>query len=410
MNLILKLSIVLLLTGCNTQKEYVYTAEPVEITMQEGTQTPAGGRSCFRVDQHFAWGSSVLQAEDGNYYMVYSAPEATEYTFNNAWVLGSKFGLAVSSTPDGNFEQLGFFYNQDGFTPDTSAWDAQTVMNPHLCKFNNKYYLYYVGGSDPGNVPVKSSAGQLDQRSRVQQSLQIGVIEFDSFANLLKGDFVRHKEPLLTPRTRVKPDNIVNPSPEGTTPKPDNIITVNPSVVYRPSDKKYLLYFKGNFYDPHWRGVHGVALSDSPAGPFTPLDTPVFDVPVSGNEKLSAEDPFVWYSKDDQLFYAVFKDFTGKFTKAGPCLAIMYSVDGIDWLLPENSLFMKKELILSTGDTIKVARLERPQLLLNNQDIPIVLYGACAIEEVNNKKDGSSFNVQIGLKRKTVYLKDKKNN
>lgn len=405
MNIILKSSFAFacILSGCTIQKEYVYEAQPVEITMQEGTRTPTGGRSCFQVDRHFVWGSSVLQAEDGRYYMVYSAPEATDHTFNNAWVLGSKFGLAVSSTPDGNFKQLGFFYNNDGFTPDSTSWDAQTVMNPHLRKFNDKYYLYYVGGSDPGDVPIKSSTEQLDSRSRIQQSLQIGVIEFDSFTNLLKGDFVRHKEPLLAPRTRVKPDNIVNPSPEGTIPKPDNIITVNPSVVYRPSDKKYLLYFKGNIYDPHWRGVHGVALSDSSTGPFVALDTPVFDVPVSGNEKLSAEDPFVWYSKKDQLFYAVFKDFTGKFTKAGPCLAIMYSVDGIDWLLPENSLFMKKELVLSTGDTLKVARLERPQLLLNSQDIPIVLYGACAIEELNDKKDGSSFNVQIGLKRKTLY-------
>jgi len=59
----------------------------------------------------------------------------------------------------------------------------------------------------------------------------------------------------------------------------------------------------------------------------------------------------------------------------------------------------KKELILRTGDTIKVDRLERPQLLLNENGNPLVLYAACSIEDLNAKSDGSSFNVQIPLKK-----------
>lgn len=378
-----------------------YVASPVNIVItQQGESRIAKGHSAFSLDGHFMWGASVLKAEeDGKFYMVYSAPEAGPLPFNNAWVLGSKMGLAVSDRPDGGFKQLGIFLNMDGFTPDTSSWDAQTVMNPHLRRFGDKYYLYYAGGKDPGEVPVKSKSGILDERSRIQQMLRIGVIEFDSFDKLLKGEFVKSETPLLSPRTRVKPDDIVDPSPDGTVAKPDNIILVNPSVVYRPSDRKYLLYFKGNRYDPHWRGVHGVALSDSPTGPFIPLDTPVFDLPSTDGQKLSAEDPYVWYNRKDRLFYAVFKDFTGHFTQAGPCLAIMYSKDGIDWKLPENSLFMKKELVLTSGDTVKVHRLERPQILLDENDDPLVLYSACSIDDVNNKYDGSSFNIQIPLQK-----------
>ena len=78
----------------------------------------------------------------------------------------------------------------------------------------------------------------------------------------------------------------------------------------------------------------------------------------------------------------------------------MYSEDGIDWKLPENSLFMKKELVLTSGDTVKVHRLERPQLFLDENDDPQVLYSACSIGDVNKKYDGSSFNVQIPLKKK----------
>lgn len=341
------------------------------------------------------------EAEDGKYYMIYSAPETGVYPFNKAWVFGSKMGLAVSDRPDGGFRQLGFFMNQDGFTEDKSAWDAQTTSNPHVRKFGDRYYLYYAASVDPGNEHIRAKADTLPRRDRIQQSQQIGVISFKSFPDLLEGKFTHSDKPLLSPRTRVKSDNVVNPSPEGIEPKPDNLIVVNPSVVYRPTDGKYLLYFKGNIYDPHWRGVHGVALSDSPTGPFTALDEPVFHI-EGASEKLSAEDPFVWYHQNDQCFYAVFKDFNGQFTKGKPCLAIMSSQDGIHWNLPEHSMFMKKELILPNGASVEVKRLERPQLLLDEEGNPEVLYAACAIDDVNPRIDGGSFNVQIKIRAKKI--------
>lgn len=403
---IIGISLIACLTNCQPQEtpDSRYEALPVEMEIcQEGYSPVGKGYSAFQVEGHFVWGASVLKSEeDGKYYMVYSAPEAKEgCPFDPAWVYGSKMGLAVSERPDGGFRHLGFFLNEDGFATDTSAWDAQTVMNPHLRRFNGKYYLYYVGGKEATHLPIQAKdGGRLDKRSRIQQMLCIGVLSFETFDDLRKGKFLKSQTPLLVPRTRVKPDDIVAPSPEGTVPKPDNIIVVNPSVVYRPSDHKYLLYFKGNIYDPFWRGVHGVALSDSPEGPFIPLDTPVFDLPSSDGQKLSAEDPYVWYNRKKDMFYAIFKDFTGHFTQSGPCLAIMQSKDGIQWELPEHSLFMKKELILRSGDTIQVNRLERPQLLLDADGEPQVLYAACSIEDLNSKSDGSSFNVQIPLKQR----------
>lgn len=388
----------LCMVNLKAQQPEICHAGSVDIVTEENKSSYwVSGYSCLQLRDHFVWGASVLRDTDGKYYMIYSAAEANVYPFTNAWVLGSKLGLAVSDHPDGGFRHLGFFYNKDGFSPDSSSWDAQTVSNPHLRKYNGKYYLYYCGSVDPGEKNIKSKNGTLDRRSRVQQNQKLGVIEFDSFSGLLKGEFVSGKEPLLSPRTRVKPNDIVNPSPEGTIPLPDNIILVNPSVVYRPADKKYLLYFKGNVYDPTWRGVHGVALSDAPGGPFVPLDQPVFEVPVEDGEKLSAEDPYVWYCPKEQLFYAIFKDFTGEFTKNEPCLAIMYSTDGIEWHLPKNSLFMKKELLLKTGEVLKVDRLERPQLFLDEEGIPQVLYAACSVGELNPKSEGYSFNVQIPI-------------
>ncbi|MCK5206782.1 MAG: hypothetical protein KAQ79_02135, partial [Cyclobacteriaceae bacterium] len=154
-----------------------------------------------------------------------------------------------------------------------------------------------------------------------------------------------------------------------------------------------------NLYDPVWRGVHGVAIGNSPAGPFKALDEFVFDIKMKNGKIASAEDPYVWYNKKESQFHAIIKDFSGRITGHGPGLGRLISNDGLKWELPDNPLFMKKELLLKDGGTLKVNRLERPQLLIDEEGNPKVLYVACAIENVNQKKDGSSFNVQINLNK-----------
>ncbi len=99
-------------------------------------------------------------------------------------------------------------------------------------------------------------------------------------------------------------------------------------------------------------------------------------------------------------FYAVIKDFTGKITGSNPGLAVLNSSDGITWQKPENSFFKKRELLFSNGQRLDVSHLERPQLLINKDGSPWVLYCACSIEPVRDKKDGSTFNVQISLNMK----------
>ncbi len=389
---------IIIMCGCSTNNEIEINVQPIDAQLStKGSSRILTGPSVFQLNDHFVWGGSPIKGQDGRFYMIYSAFEKDVYKFTTAWISGSKLGLAVSDYPDHDFKSLGFVYNKDGYSPDISSWDAQCAHNPHIKRFNNKYYLYHIGTSDPQNVNFKSSVDSIDRRSRLQQSQCIGVIEFDSFQQLLDGKFKQSKC-ILKPRTRVKSDYIVNPSPEGTVPKPDNIIVVNPSVVYRPYDKKYLLYFKGNIYDPSWRGVHGVAIGNSPTGPFVAQNYEVFSLELTNGQKTCAEDPYVWYNKRRKEFYAVFKDFNGAFTQEGPSLAWMHSKDGINWELMPTPLFMKKELTLKSGETIKVNRLERPQLLLDKNDDPFVLFCACSVDDINFKTDGSSFNIQIPLK------------
>jgi hypothetical protein len=334
--------------------------------------------------------------------MLYSTWECGDSIakFADSWILHSKIAYAVSDYPDKNFEFQKVVLQGRLYEGDSSAWDAQMVHNPHLKKFNGKYYLYYIGAFDPGIQPKGSKGEGVNKRNRIQQSQKIGVIEFNDFEDLLSGKFIRSNIPLLSPRTRIKDNNIVFPSPAGTEIKPDNIVVVNPSVVYRPSDQKYLLYFKGNIYNPHWNGVHGVAISDSPKGPFTATENFVFTIQKEDGGIASAEDPYVWYHNKNEKFYAVFKDFTGQITENEPGLAILESRDGIIWLKSKDPFFMKKEVVLRNGEIVKVNRLERPQFLVDKNGDPMVLYCACSIVDINPRKDGASFNVHIPLRMK----------
>lgn len=140
-----------------------------------------------------------------------------------------------------------------------------------------------------------------------------------------------------------------------------------------------------------------MAIGDTPKGPFIPLDNFVFDVKMPDGSLASTEDPYVWYSNKIQKFMAIVKDFTGRLTGHKKTLALLSSTDGIVWDLTEKPLFMERKLHLMDGSILEVDRLERPQLLLNEEGFPKYLYAACAVENVNPKNDGSSFNVQIPL-------------
>lgn len=370
--------------------------------LKQNRKTSIQSPNTLQHDDYFVWGGSVIKGKDNKYHMLFSLWECGEKwaPFQDGWLINSKIAYAVSDYPNKEFEFQKIVLRGKIFGGDSTAWDAQSVHNPHIKEFNSKYFLYYTGSRDPGPQPKGSPGENLSKRNRIQQSQNIGVIEFDSFQDLLTGKFKRPDKPLLIPRTRVKKDNVLNPSPDGTIAKPDNLIVVNPSVVYRPADKKYLLYFKGNLWDPHWRGVHGVAISNSPTGPFTALDEFVFDIRTEDGRIASAEDPYVWFHNKSNLFYATFKDFSGRITGAKPGLALLVSSDGINWQKPANSLFMNKELLFTNGQRLDVSNLERPQLLINKDGSPSVLYCACSVEPVRDKKDGSTFNVQISLNMK----------
>ena len=363
------------------------------LNIQNGHQVLQGPSVLIQKDR-FIWGASVIKGDDNRYHMFFSTWECgpDSLTFTQSWVLNSEIGYAVSDYPDRDFQIQKVFLKGRQYEGDSTSWDAQMVHNPHIQRFDGKYFLYYIGSKDPGQPAPDAPGHKLSKRDRVQQNQKIGVLVFDNFQDIMNGNYQRSIEPLLTPRTRVKPDQVLNPSPPGTRVKPDNLIVTN-----RPSDSKYLLYFKGNWYTPNWRGIHGVAISDSPRGPFRARDEVMFDIKMEDKLTVSTEDPYVWYHPEHQQFYAVVKDFPGKICGEKYGLALLQSSDGLEWDPAPVPKFMKRVVPLDNGMVIRATRLERPQLLIDASGFPQVFYGACSIENANTKVNGGTFNVAIPL-------------
>lgn len=245
----------------------------------------------------------------------------------------------------------------------------------------------------------------------------------------------------------------------------DGSCTHNPTVLR--IGNKYYLYYMGNYGDGmvksplNWehrnRQRIGVAVADSPDGPWQRFDKPVLDISSDTNAPdalvvtnpsvterpdggvlmiykavglkralpfggpvvhlaATADHPLgpftkhpgevfgakgVMFAAEDPFiwrgadrYWAVVKDNDGHFTKRGYSLALWESADGFDWKLSPHSFVANPGSIRwADGHDETLTALERPQLLIEDGKL-IALYCAAA----SNKGRSGSFNVQIPIK------------
>lgn len=244
----------------------------------------------------------------------------------------------------------------------------------------------------------------------------------------------------------------------------DGSCTHNPTVLR--IGKKFYLYYMGNYGDGvaksplNWEHRNhqriGVAVADSPDGPWQRFDKPVLETSSDTNapdalvvtnpsvtEKTgggvlmiykavglkralpfggpvvhlaaTADNPLgpftnypgevfgakgVMFAAEDPFiwrgadrYWAVVKDNEGNFTKRGYSLALWESADGFDWKLAKHAFVSTAQVNWSADGVQKMDALERPQLVFEKGE-PIALL--CAAAE-RKGRDGS-FNVQIPLK------------
>lgn len=337
---------------------------------------------------YFTWGGSVIKGDDEKYHMFYARwPHGAKNRINSitdkpflgfkGWLKYSEIAYAVSDNPDGPFEYVKTIIQGSG---DSTSWNYFNAHNPHIKRFNDKFYLYFIATN-----PLYNKEKDQNTWMKYVGGQRIGVITAESIEDLVKGNFQIPSEPLIVPDNKNTFHRVVNPS-----------VTQGP-------DGKYLMMFKSSS-QKNGRGhmTHWIAGSDNPEGPYKLVGS------VLTNKEYSAEDPYFWFDKKRNKFYAIVKDFShsGKLTPQFGSLALITSKNGItDWGPAENPIVSLRQYIKETGDTIKLAHLERPQLLLDEDGQPLVLYAAAAKKSPfqfqdpikEGKPENNTFNLHIKL-------------
>lgn len=332
---------------------------------------PVPRHSVLAEPGYYVWGGSVVK-DQGQYHIFYSRWTTNAGAFADGWLFASEIAHAVANDPGGPFVPTGVVLGRRTNDPNFAFWDSQTQHNPHLRRFGNKFYLYYMASVDPGT----NAWPGVDQRNRIQRNQRIGVIAADSIQDLLNGNFVRPAAPIISPvySTNAATDRTTNPADFA-----GNRIVNNQTVIERP-DGKFQLIHKSNWPQSPNYG-HGFALADDPAGPFTLVPGPVFS-------NQGREDENHWYDAAREKYFLLCKNFSGSGIEQ------LESNDSTNWV--SRGVQFGKLIQWADGVTEAVEALERPQLLRDDDGEPLMLFMACRRALPNGSKE--SFNVHIPLR------------
>lgn len=290
----------------------------------------------FSDPDYFNWGSSIIKGIDNKYHLFYSRwPRELGF---GAWLTHSEIAHAVSDFPAGPYHYIETVLKSRGGT----AWDAITVHNPKIKFFEGKYYLYYISTnlgetilSPPELLDLIDKDLSNVRRNVIRRNQRTGV----AVSSSINGPWERMNKPIIEPSG------------------PITTLTVNPAITQGP-DGRYFLIVKGDKpNETRFIRNQAMAIGNSPTGPFEMQPKPVIG-------DLDTEDVSLWYSKTDQLFYAVFHAHTH--------IGLICSADGINWEKATNYLVTEKKIEFKDNSFLEPDRMERPFVYLAN-DVPTVL-------------------------------------
>jgi alpha-L-fucosidase len=285
---------------------------------------PISQDNIFRSDDYYNWGASIIKGPEGKYHLFYSRWKR-EFSFYG-WLTSSEIAHAVADHPAGPWTYQETVLQGAG----KGHWDAITAHNPKIKYFEGKYYLYYIatnlGEQDYSSDFLKdvSAVGYNHPAWKVLRSNQrTGV----AVAESLDGPWTRSEAPLIEPSG------------------PITTLTVNPAIS-QGGDGRYYLIVKGDKpNETRFIRNQAIAIADSPTGPFEMQDLPVIDY-------LDTEDVSMWYDAQRAQFYGVFH--------AHSFIGMINSPDGLHWKKATEYALMRKQVVMTNGDTLLPDRLERP--------------------------------------------------
>ncbi|WP_242202123.1 glycoside hydrolase family protein [Aestuariivivens insulae] len=357
-SLILAFLLGLVLLSCGKKKKIVKQASISNITKGLDLSKliqPVPFHSVLKDPNNYVWGASMVEGEDQKYHIYYSTwPKSEGF---GGWLDHSVIAHAIADAPEGPYKHKEVILK--GFSK--GHWNEQSAHNPHIKKFGNKYYLYFISH-------VNEDFGKGSKKENHRWGQRIGVAVADD----PNGPWAVSKSPLIEYQ-------------EG---KGAEGYMVNPSVCQKP-DGSFLMIFKTRSNTPELkdRMIQCMATSLSPDGPFTIAENPILT-------DKEAEDPFLWFQ--DKMYYAILDDQRGLYTGSHG-LALFISEDGENWQAAETPNVMEPKITWEDGTVSELKYLERPQVWFNKEGKPAMLF--CAAQFKKTESDVNlSFNVHIPIK------------
>jgi hypothetical protein len=263
-----------------------------------------------------------------------------------------------------------------------TAWDGAMTHNPYMVKTKGKYYLYYIATSGRRLASDEKLQPYGKEWWTRRNTQRIGVAVADNPA----GPWKRARRPVLDVGEH---DSDF-----------DALCVTNPAVCVGRNGKIIMLY-KAVCKSSELRGGKvrfSVAFANSPTGPFVKTGKLIFQ-PDNQDAQMVAEDPYIWYDKHADLYFAIVRDVIGQFTgEDSGGLALMQSIDAINWKPTKFPKVLPAILHWADGTTYNahINHVERPFLYFDKTGRPALLFGAMGIDR-NGIHREHSFNVRIPL-------------
>ncbi|MDR2982681.1 MAG: glycoside hydrolase family protein [Puniceicoccales bacterium] len=336
-------------------------------------KAPIGGS--FKMDDYIIWGASVIQGDDGRYYMF--ASRWPKKTGMDCWVTNSEVVLASSDKLAGPYK-----YEQSVLPPrGPEFWDGCATHNPSIHKYKGQYVLFYIGVRYYFSRPDGTQKLSQENYGKAWNAKRIGVATAPS----PQGPWKRMEKPIL------------ETNPDGW----DAAITSNPAATILADGSVFLIYKSAPVPYPARlknRALHfGAVRADNILGPYKKLTEDRF-IKINGRD-ASVEDPYIWHDGNNYLMVA--KAMDRKLIPAGSGF-MAWSKNGLDWTLTDPALAYNMSVEWTDGTKTTLLKKERPQVFLEKGKTPRAVFFA------TRDKKGDIYNAVVPLKVSPETVLEKK--
>ena len=289
---------------------------------------------------YYNWCNSIIKDDKGMYHLFYSRwPKSIGFY---SWLTHSEIAHSTATRPEGPYKM-----GKTVLTARKGKWDAVTAHNVKVEQFDDTYYMYYTAtntGKEQLSEKDLVEAAETGYSHRhwplLRSNQRTGVATSQS----LDGPWRRLDKPMIEPHGPIK------------------TVTVNPAVCQGPDSRYYMIIKGDDRKSQKPRLVQAIGTSDTPTGPFRLEDKPAFaDIPT--------EDVSMWYDQNRKRFYAIFHAHGANF------IGLITSEDGINWQKAKHYEVCKKEVPLNDGTLMKVERMERPFVYVEDGKPKLLLFG-----------------------------------